>query len=102
MEINVELLLGTRVHDRDGAPVGRIEEIRAVRSENACLVESFMIGTSAVVQRLSAWTLVRPIKRFLRSRDVYTVFQVGWRDLDLTDPGRPVIRVPRHDLKKAR
>jgi hypothetical protein len=55
-----------------------------------------------VVQRLSAWTLVRPIEQFLRSRDAYTVFQVDWQDMDLSDPERPVLRIAPSEMKKAR
>ena len=102
MDVKVELLLGRKVRDGDGEVVGRIEEIRAERREAACLVESFLIGKSAVVQRLSAWTLVRPIEQFLRSRDAYTVFQVDWQDMDLSDPERPVLRIAPSEMKKAR
>ena len=102
MELNVELLLGTKVRDSDGVIVGRIEEIRAERGDTACLVESFMIGTSAVVQRLSAWTLVRPIKQILRNRNAYTVFQIAWQDMDLSDPERPRLRIRKSEMKKAR
>jgi sporulation protein YlmC with PRC-barrel domain len=102
VEINVERLLGTKVCDNAGSVVGRIEEIRAERGDDACLVESFMIGTSAVVQRLSAWTLVRPIKQFLRNRNAYSVFQIDWQDMDLSDPKRPRLRIPKSEMKKAR
>ena len=102
MEINVELLLGTKVRDINDVIVGRIEEIRAERGDTACLVESFMIGTSAVVQRLSAWTLVRPIKQFLRNRDAYSVFQIDWQDMDLSDPKRPTLRIAKSEMRKAR
>jgi hypothetical protein len=102
VEINVELLLGTKVRDSNDVVVGRIEEFRAEWGDNACRVQSFMIGTSAVVQRLSAWTLVRPIKQFLRSRDAYTVFQIDWQDMDLSDPKRPRLRISKKEMKKAR
>ena len=102
MEIKVELLLGRKVRDSDDVVVGRIEEFRAEWGDTACRIESFMIGTSALVQRLSAWTLIRPIKKFLRSRNVYTVFQVSWQDMDLADPERPRLRISKGDLKKAR
>jgi len=73
MEINVELLLGTKVHDVDGEEVGRIEEFRVERDDKSCVVEAYLIGASAVIQRLSAWTLVRPIERLLNARKIYTV-----------------------------
>jgi hypothetical protein len=102
MQLNVEQLLGTKVRDGEGEVVGRIEEIRAERTDDSCYVESYLVGASAVVDRLSAWTLVRPIKRMLRSRNVVSVVEVPWQDLDLSDPKRPVLRVPRSSLHAPR
>lgn len=102
METKVELLLGVKVRDANGEKVGRIEEIRVERTDNALLVEAYLIGASAVVDRLSAWTLVRPIKGLLKSRHIYSVYDVPWQDMDLTDPTRPVLRTAKHDLHHAR
>ena len=70
-EIHVELLLGTKVRDVDGEDIGRIEELRVERDDKALLVEAYLIGTSALIERLSAWTLVRPIQRFLNGRKLW-------------------------------
>ncbi len=102
MEIEVERLVGKKVHDVDGMNVGRIEEIRVEQDEKALLVESYLIGASALVERLSARTLVRPIRRFLRARHVYSVYEVPWQDMDLTDPERPVLRVGIRELRNAK
>jgi sporulation protein YlmC with PRC-barrel domain len=102
MDTKVHLLVGTKVHDVDGRKVGRIEEIRVEWQGNALLVESYLIGVSALVDRLSARTLVRPIRRFLRARHVYSVYEVPWQDMDLTDPKRPVLRIATRDLRHAR
>jgi sporulation protein YlmC with PRC-barrel domain len=102
MDIKVELLVGTRVHDLDGKNVGRIEEIRVERHENALLVEAYLIGASALIERLSARTLVRPIRRLLRTRHIYSVYEVPWQDLDLTDPKRPVVRIAKRDLQRVK
>jgi hypothetical protein len=102
MELNVELLLGTKVCDVDGNPVGRIEEFRVERDGKSCLVEAYLIGTSAVIQRLSAWTLVRPIERFLNTRKIYTVYRIPWQDMDLSDPHHPRLRIAKRDLRHAK
>lgn len=102
MEINVELLLGRKVLDVEGTKVGRIEEIRVERTDNALLVESYLIGASALVDRLSAWTLVRPIRALLKGRHIYSPYDVPWQDMDLSDPARPVLRTSKRDLKHAR
>jgi sporulation protein YlmC with PRC-barrel domain len=102
MDIRVQLLVGTKVHDVDGRSVGRIEEIRVVREEKALLVDAFLIGSSALIERLSARTLVRPIRRLLRSRHIYSVYEVPWQEMDLSDPERPVLKIAQRDLRRAK
>jgi hypothetical protein len=101
VQINVELILGTKVRDADGVVVGRIEEIRAERTGNECVVESYLIGASAVVDRLSAWTLIRPIRKSLGSGDAFSLYEIGWEDMDLSDADRPKLRVKKNELRKA-
>jgi len=102
MDIKVELLVGTKVRDLDGTNVGRIEEIRVERQEKALLVEAFLIGASGLIERLSARTLVRPIRRLLRTRHIYSVYEVPWQDMDLTDPKRPLLRIAKRELRRAK
>jgi sporulation protein YlmC with PRC-barrel domain len=100
MDIKIELLVGTKVHDVDGVSVGRIEEVRVEYQKDVLLVEAYLIGVSALVERLSARTLVRPIRRLLRTRHIYSVYEVPWQEMDLTDPKRPVLRVAQRDLRR--
>ena len=104
MEVNVELLLGTKVRDVDGNDVGRIEEFRVDRGpdDKACLIESYIVGASALVDRLSAWTLVRPVARALHARKLYYLYEIPWQDMDLSDPTHPKLRISRRDLRHAR
>lgn len=102
MDVHVELLVGTKVHDINGESVGRIEEIRAEQDGKSCRVESYLVGASALIDRLSAWTLVRPIKRGLRNRRILAVYEVPWQEMDLSDPTHPRLRVAKRDLAHAR
>src|SRR5947209_14347907 len=102
MDANIELLVGTKVFDVNGEKVGRIEEIRAEEVGNTVRVDAYLIGASALVERLAAWTLVRPIRRGLRSRHIYSVFEVPWQEMDLSDPKKPKLRVAKKDLRHAR
>lgn len=102
MDVHVELLLGRKVFDVDGKKVGRIEELRAKHDGSACHIDSYLVGTSALIERLSAWSLVRPIKRALKTRNVYSVFEVPWQEMDLSDPKRPRLKVAKKDLRHAR
>jgi sporulation protein YlmC with PRC-barrel domain len=102
MDIKVQLLVGRKVHDVDGRKVGRIEEIRVARDDKALLVEAYLIGVSALIERLSARTLVRPIGRFLRARHIYSIYEVPWQEMDVTDPKRPVLTIAQRDMRRAK
>jgi len=99
MDVNVELLLNTKVCDVDGKEVGRIEELHIRRDDKSCLVEAYLIGASALIERMSAWTLVRPIQRSLHSRNLYSAYRVPWQDMDLSDPLHPRLRIAKRDLR---
>jgi sporulation protein YlmC with PRC-barrel domain len=99
MEIHIELLLGTTVRDINGKNVGRIEELHVERDESTCRVDAYLVGASAVIERLSAWTLVRPISRLLHSRRLLTIYEVPWQDMDLSDPQHPRLRTAKQDLR---
>lgn len=102
MDVNVELLIGTKVRDADGNNVGRIEEFRVDRGDNSCAIESYLIGAAGWISRLSAWTLIRPIARTLHARRLYNLYDVRWQDMDLSDPKRPKLRIAKRDLRHAK
>jgi sporulation protein YlmC with PRC-barrel domain len=102
MELNIGLLLGTKVTDVNGKKIGRIEEVRVTREERALLVDAYLIGASGLIERLSAWTLLRPIKQRLHDRHIHSVYEIPWQDMDLSDPNKPKARVARRDLHHAR
>lgn len=99
--ISVELLLGRKVRDVNGEKVGRIEEFVVEAGDNACLVEAYLVGASAVIDRLSAWSLVRPIRKFLRGHSVISSYRVPWEEMDLSDPEHPRLKVRRSELRHA-
>lgn len=102
IEINAELLIGRKVHDINGEKVGRIEEFDVERGDKACTVEAYLIGASGVIDRLSAWSLIRPIARLLRPHHVLSVYRVPWDEMDLSDPQHPKLRIVKGDLRHAK
>lgn len=98
-EIRLELLIGRKVHDVNGEKVGRIEEIRGEKREKDCLVESYLVGASALIERLAAWKLVRPISGVL-PRSVYSMYRIPWAEMDLSDPHHPRIRIAKDKLRR--
>jgi hypothetical protein len=98
-EIRLELLLGRKVRDVNGEPVGRIEEIRGEKRDSDLLVEAYLLGVSALVGRLAAWKLVRPIRRVF-GESLYSTYRVPWNEMDLSDPHHPRLSVPKSALRR--
>lgn len=98
-ELHVEHLLGRRVVDVDGRSVGRLEELHAELVDGELVVTEFHIGTGAFVERIAGFLRQMPFLRALPRAG--REFRVRWRDIDLADPSRPVVRLRRHELREA-
>jgi sporulation protein YlmC with PRC-barrel domain len=98
-EVALELLLGRRVHDAQGAVVGRLEEIRAEWRDTRVYVTEYLIGPAALLERLAIRWL--PILRIPHER-----FRMGyvaeWHQLDISNPRQPRLRGLRDQLKRVR
>ena len=88
-EIHLELLLGKQVLDCTGKPVGRIEEVRAEQQGDEWVVKEYLLGTPAILERLSAWRIGLAILRSFGARKIHGGHSVPWDKLDLTDPEHP-------------
>ncbi len=87
-EIHLELLLGKKVLDSTGKPVGHIQEVRAEQQGNEWVVQEYLLGATALVERLSAWRIALG----LRKSGVFKIsneYRIPWDKLDLTDPDHP-------------
>jgi hypothetical protein len=84
--IRLDDLVGTRVRDEEGRVVGRIFEMRAEARGKDLVIVEYHLGAHALLERigLSALRLVG-----LRSRELR---RVAWDQMDISDPGRPVLR----------
>ena len=98
-EIHLELLLSKPVLDLEGKEVGRIEEVRAQKQGNEWIVQEYLIGSAAILERLSAWTIGLKILRLLGARQGMGGYRVPWDKLDLTDPQKPRLRCLKQELK---
>ena len=101
-ERRVELLLGRRVLDPDGASVGRIEEIVADFAGDECLVRAYLVGHHALAERLGGGRLVRALAALLGGGRGYEARAVPWDAMDLSDPERPRCTVRRAELRSLR
>jgi sporulation protein YlmC with PRC-barrel domain len=88
-EIHVELLLGKRVFALNGRSIGRLEEIRAELNKGECFVAEFLVGSYALLERLSALSIGRDVLRLLGARSKHGGYRIPWNKLDLSDPEQP-------------
>jgi hypothetical protein len=97
-EVHLELLLGKRVLTLNGQPLGRLEEVRAERNARGYyFVTEYLIGSYAVLERLSAWQMGRTILRTLHLKRRAS-YRVRWEQLDLSDPARPRLKCAVDEL----
>lgn len=87
-EIHLELLLGKKVLDSTGKLVGHIQEVQAEQQGNEWVVQEYLLGTNALVKRLSAWRIALGLRKSGVSK-ISNEYRIPWDKLDLTDPGRP-------------
>jgi len=96
-EVHLELLIGKRVFALNGQAVGRLEEVRAQLNErNTCFVTEFLMGSYAMLERLSVWRIGRAILRTLHIRK--EGYRIRWEQLDLSDPTRPQLKCEVDEL----
>jgi hypothetical protein len=94
--LSLSALLGRRVRDARGKPIGRIEELNAEivlhAHGNAYVVTSVSVGRFGPFDAIAAGTFVQHLVRRLVRATGYRRFEIPWDRLDLTDPRRPVVR----------
>ncbi len=98
-DLHLELLLGRRVMDSSGQTVGRIEEVRAQQQGDEWVIQEYLIGIPALLERLSAWTIGLAILHSLGARKIHGGYRVPWHKLDLTNPEEPRLLCTLQELK---
>jgi sporulation protein YlmC with PRC-barrel domain len=99
-EIHLELLLSKPVIDSTGRPVGRIEEVRAAQQGDEWVIQEYLLGPAALLERLSAWTLGLVILRVLGAHKLPGSYRVPWDRLDLSNVDRPRLTCTLDELKQ--
>jgi sporulation protein YlmC with PRC-barrel domain len=97
-EVRVELLLGKRVLALNGRSIGRLEEIHAATEGVSVVVTEFLVGSYAVLERLSALMIGRALLRVIGIRKRGGGYRIPWDQLDLSDPERPRLLCKTEDL----
>jgi len=96
MELRLELLLGKRLRDRVGKPIGRIEEFRAEPQGKDLVVTEVLVGDLALLERLA----VRAALHLLGLRRKHRGYRVRWDQLDLRDPAEPRLACDEREIAR--
>jgi sporulation protein YlmC with PRC-barrel domain len=97
-DVHLELLIGRRVLARDGRSIGRLEEVRAEAQGTDLVVTEYHVGSYAVLERLSAWSIGRTLLRFFGATGQRSDYRIPWDKLDLSDPRHPRLLCEVRDL----
>lgn len=98
-ELHLELLLGKQVLDCEGQAIGRIEEIRAEQQGDEWVIQEYLVGSMALLERLSAWKIGMGILKLLGARKLHAGYRIPWNQLDLSNPESPSLQCSCSDLK---
>lgn len=97
-EVHIEMLLGRRVLDSTGKSVGRIEEVIAERHGDEWVVREYLLGSAALLDRLSALDMGRGLLGLFGAKE-NAGYRVPWNKLNLTDLEKPCLDCSSQDLE---
>jgi hypothetical protein len=98
--VRLEDFVGQAVHDPDGRRIGHLHEARARRDGEQLVVVDYLVGPAGWLERFSLAGLGREMLGIfgLRRSGGYVV---PWRDMDLSEPGKPRCRRRADELEAA-
>ena len=99
--IEMREMLGSKVFDSAGKPIGHLEEIEAERGDDYCVVKFYIVEHRGLLDRVSSWTLTASLQSKLARRPSSQPYRVAWNEMDLSDPRHPRTLVPKAMLKRA-
>lgn len=99
-EIHLELLLGKPVFDAEDYRIGRIEEVRVEQQGDEWVIQEYLVGSIAILERLSAWSLGLSLLHLMGARKIHGGYRVPWDKLDLENLDRPRLRCTLQALKE--
>jgi sporulation protein YlmC with PRC-barrel domain len=98
-EIQLRDILGLKVVDSEGEPIGKLEEIEAERGDDSCSITSYLVEHRGILDRLSSWAVTSGVQKKLANHS--RPYRVAWDQMDLSDPHHPRTLVPKDLLKRA-
>lgn len=97
-KVQLREMLGTKVHDPDGVPIGHLEEVEVERGETECVVTAYIVEHRGLLDRVSSWALTSGMQKALERRSQNRPYRIPWDQMDMSDPRHPVSLIPKSDL----
>ncbi len=98
-ELSVELLLGREVRDCENEVLGRLTDICAGDEGGEFVVRYYVVGSAWGTNRVSLPGIVLEVLRLFRIPAGSTGHVIPWKEMDLSDPARPRVRLRRSELR---
>jgi hypothetical protein len=99
--VRLEDFVGRPVHGPDGRAIGHLHEVRVRREGEELLVVDYLVGPEGWLERFSLAGFGRELLGIFGVRDSKG-YVVPWRDMDLSEPGKPRCRRPAGELEPIR
>lgn len=93
-------ILGRRVVDSEGEPIGHLEEIEAERGDEFCTINSYIVEHRGLLDRVSSWALTSSLQSKLSRRSSSQPYRIAWNQMDLSDPEHPRALIPKDLLDR--
>jgi hypothetical protein len=97
-ELSAELLFGREVRDSRNEVLGRITDICAGDDDGDLVVRYYLVGPAHGTYRVSLASIVIEVLRLLQLPIGRPRYLVPWREMDLSDPVRPRVRLRKSEL----
>ena len=102
-EVQLHQLIGRAVRDDHGV-VGHIEELCAEvelhEHGRDYVVSVYRVGRYGALHALAGSRVMQGLLRLAGGMIGYRRYEIGWDQVDLADPGRPRLIVPRAALRE--
>jgi sporulation protein YlmC with PRC-barrel domain len=99
-EINLELLIGKKVLDSEGKPLGRIEEIHLKAEGKDLVIDEYVVGSQGLLEGLAAVPFRFRLFPFARHKRFGPVHAIPWDKMDLHKPEKPRATCTKAELLK--
>ena len=96
-ELHLELILGRKVYDSENRSVGRLEEAIAEERGGELVVKEYLVGGTAILQRLSTAHMGRKFLVLFGAKE--NCYRVPWNKIDLTQTGRLLLLCAKDELE---